>query len=341
MNINKAVLLINLGTPEKPKKKEVRRYLFEFLNDKRVIDLPWLTRKLLVNSIIIPFRVGKSTRLYKRLWTANGSPLLYYLNNLASKLEKRLSAQFHVYKAMRYGQPSLSDALKQLKSKQYASIIIIPLFPQYASSTTGSIIEKVFNVMSKWEAIPSISIINQFYKHPDFLEVYAALIMQYNPEQYDHVIFSYHGLPYRQINKIHPCRDCQECTCEKKMPDDGSLCYKATCYETTRLLAKNTNIPDNKLITGFQSRLSKNWLSPFTDKIIIDLAEKGAKKILITAPSFVADCLETIVELEFEYQNLFKKHGGEKLTLVKSLNDSDNWVACLANMISKNHQASK
>ena len=333
MTKKKALLIVNLGTPDKPRKREVRKYLSEFLNDSRVIDVPWLLRKILVNLIIIPFRVINSTKLYKKLWTPDGSPLLVYLNNLASKLQQKLGKEYIVYRAMRYGKPGLSHILEQIKQDQVEELTLLPLFPQYASSTTGSIVEKVFSELRKWETIPGIRLIEQFYDHPEFIKTYANRIAQYNPDTYDHIIFSYHGLPMRQIRKIHPNKDGYNCECEKEMPTFGSLCYKATCYETTRLLTQKLNIPGDKYSVGFQSRLSKNWLSPFTDTLVAELADKGAKNILITAPSFVTDCLETIVELEDDYQKLFKQHGGEKLTLVKSLNDSDTWVESITRII--------
>ncbi|MCF8304543.1 MAG: ferrochelatase [Bacteroidales bacterium] len=333
MNKKKALVLINLGTPDKPRKKEVRRYLTEFLNDRRVIDIPWLAQKLLVNLIIIPFRVGNSTKLYERLWTEDGSPLLIYLNNLAAKMQLRLDGQYEVFGAMRYGKPSLTGVLNRIKKEQFEEVIFFPLFPQYASSTSGSIVEKVLREMKSWEAIPSVKMINQFHNHPDFIHAFAKNISAYEPGQYDHVVFSYHGLPYRQINKIHPQKDGESCECDQEMPADGTLCYKATCYETTRLLAQKLDLPKSKYSVGFQSRLSKNWLSPFTDELITDLAKKGAKKVLITAPSFVADCLETIVELEYEYKELFLENGGKQLTLVKSLNDSDHWAEAIEKMI--------
>ena len=333
MKKRKALLVVNLGTPDKPRKKEVRKYLTEFLNDRRVIDIPWLFQKILVNLIIIPFRVGNSTKVYKKLWTENGSPLLIYLNSLADKLQEKLGNEYHVYRAMRYGKPELSKTLEQLNHDRMDELILFPLFPQYASSTTGSIVEKMLSRVRKWEAIPGIRIIEQYYNHPGFINAFANRISQYNPEKYDHVVFSYHGLPLRHIRKIHPGNSGIDCSCEKEMPASGSMCYKATCYETTRLLANKLNIPEDKYSVGFQSRLSKDWLYPFTDKLIEDLAKKGARRVLITAPSFVADCLETNVELGDEYRELFQEHGGEELTLVESLNDSDEWVDVITKII--------
>jgi ferrochelatase len=324
--VNKAFLIVNTGTPDKPRKKEVGRFLYEFLNDRRVIDLPWVLQKLLVNLVIIPFRLSKSTRLYQRLWTGNGSPLLIYLLSLTNKLQHKLKGKYQVYSAMRYGTPSLSVILDKIKKKNVSEIVVFPLYPQYASSTTGSVIEGVLNEIKKWLVIPAVRIIDQFYNHPSFIRAFTDQIASCNPSRYDHIIFSYHGLPDSHLNKVHPSVPVSVCACEKGMPEHGMHCYKATCYETTRLLARSLNLPEEKYSVGFQSRLSKNWLCPFTDEIIIKLAAKGTKKILVAAPSFVADCLETIVEIEGEYREIFMEKGGEELKLAASLNDSDPWV---------------
>lgn len=329
----KALLIVNIGTPEKPKKKEVYHYLMTFLNDKRVIDLPWFFRKILVNLIIVPFRLSYSTKLYKKLWTQEGSPLFVYLLSLSNKLQQKLKGQYKVYKAMCYGKPNIYTVLNQIKKDNIEELILLPLFPQYASSTTGSIFEKVFKEIKKWEVIPSMRIIGQFYNHSAFINTFANQIMQYDLKSYDHIIFSYHGLPLKQINKIHPNKNFKNCECEKEINIHGTKCYKATCYETTRLLARKINVSKNNFSIAFQSRFSKKWLAPFTDKLIVDLAQNDIKKILIVAPSFVADCLETIIEIGDHYETLFKKHGGEKLTLVKSLNDSDEWVNAIIKMI--------
>lgn len=329
----KVVLLVNVGTPDKPEKKAVRKYLTEFLNDKRVIDLPWLLRKFLVNIIIIPFRAAKSTRLYMRLWTSEGSPLLTYSIKLAEKLNISLGDNFRVIPAMRYGNPSLKNALTSLERENPAEIILLPLFPQYASSTTGSIIEAAFSQIKSWEAMPKIRVIDQFFNTEAFVKAYAAQMAKYNPASYDYIIFSYHGLPIRQINKLHPDILDTNCTCETELPKHGHRCYKATCFATTRKLAAELQLNPAGYTTSFQSRLSKNWLTPFSDEVIIDLAKKGNKKVLVAAPSFVTDCLETIVEIGEDYKDIFIENGGEELTLVEGLNDSDEWIAGLKEII--------
>ena len=326
---SKALLLVNIGTPDKPEVGAVRRYLSQFLNDHRVIDIPWLGRKLLVNGIIVPFRAKKSTKLYRRLWTDKGSPLLIYLNALASKLQELVGENITVFGAMRYGRPSLDRVLDEVKKKGFDEIVVFPLFPQYASSTTGSVAEKVMKHLKQWNVIPSVRIINQYYKHPAFISAFVEKIRSYNPEAYDRILFSYHGLPIRQIEKVHPEVPEAECTCQQEMPEHGHFCYKAACYETSRILANELELPPEKYMTSFQSRLSKNWLKPFSDETIKEMAEQGVQKLLVVAPSFVADCLETTIELGEEYKQLFTDSGGRQLTLVESLNSDDNWAEAI------------
>ena len=337
----KAVILVNVGTPDKAEVKDVRRYLSCFLNDKRIMDIPWLFRKILVNLIIVPFRAPKSTQLYRQLWTPEGSPLLLNTEKFASGLRAVLDDNYHIYTAMRYGNPSLKAILEKIRKQGFDEIIVFPLFPQYASSTTGTILDFVMTQVKRWQVIPELRFINQFYDHPGFLEALTQNIAAYHPEEFDHIIFSYHGLPLRQVNKVHPGISSESCSCEKQMPAHGKHCYKATCYEATRLLAAKLGLDRKQYSVGFQSRFSKNWLSPFTDELIKELARKGAKKVLVAVPSFVADCLESLVEIEIENGDLFRKLGGEKLVLVKSLNDNELWIKTAAEIIqTQNRQIS-
>ncbi|MGQ8336906.1 ferrochelatase [Sunxiuqinia sp. A32] len=328
-----AVILANIGTPDKPEVGAVRRYLFEFLNDRRVIDLPWFFQKLLVNLIIVPFRAPKSTKIYKMLWTDEGSPLLVNAEKNRQDLQKSLGDKYEVYIAMRYRKPSINSVLNEVKEKGFGKLVVIPMFPQYASSTTGSIGQYVAEKISKWYVIPEYRMISQFYDHPQFVKAFAERINSYNPSEYDHIIFSYHGLPNRQIDKTHPSIDSTKCTCEKELPKHGHFCYKATCYATTRLLAGALGLSPKDYSVAFQSRLTRNWLNPFADEMVVEKAKQGVKKLLFVAPAFVADCLETTVEIGIEYEELFKEHGGEKLQLVESLNDHPAWTETLRQLI--------
>lgn len=339
------VLLVNLGTPESPSVKDVRKYLFEFLNDPRVIDIPTIARFLLVNFIIVPFRAPKSAKTYKDLWANNGlpdgiegSPILYYGKSAQEKLQLALGDDFDVQLAMRYKNPSMDDVMAEMYKKNLDKMIIVPLFPQYASATTGSIIEKAMEIISKWWIIPEIKFINQFYDNENYIKTVVEQAKKYNPDDYDHILFSYHGLPIRQVDKVYKDGTlCEEHNCETEINETNQYCYKATCYATTRLIAKKLNLQQDKYTVCFQSRLDKKWLEPFADKVVIEQAKKGAKKILVFSPAFVADCLETLIEIGLEYQQLFKEHGGEKVQLVESLNDHPMWIETLKNIVLKSN----
>jgi ferrochelatase len=197
------VLLINLGTPDSPSVSDVRSYLSQFLNDPRVIDIPWLARKLLVNFIIVPFRAPKSAAIYQKLWTKDGSPLLYYSKKVESLLQSELGEDYVVHLAMRYKNPSIPDVLEQMRKNNYGKIVVVPMFPQYASASTGSAHEEVMRVVSQWWVIPEINFISQYYTHPLFIDALVERGRQYDHNKYDHVLFSYHGLPERQVDKAH------------------------------------------------------------------------------------------------------------------------------------------
>jgi len=332
-NKKTAILLINVGTPDEPTVKAVRRYLSEFLNDRRVIDIPLVLQKILVNLIIVPFRAPKSTKLYQRLWTEKGSPLLYYSEKVQEELQKKLDAKAEVFMAMRYGNPSIGKALAAIKKGNFDRIVVFPMFPQYASSTNGTAIQAVMDQIRRWNTLPEINAVNQFYDHPAFLDAFTARIQTYQPENYDHVIFSYHGLPNRHLEKNHPEESINTCNCETVLPEFGKFCYKATCYQTTRELVKRLGLKNGQYSVSFQSRLSNNWMTPFTDKNLISRAKQGNKNVLVVAPAFVADCLETTVEIGWEYKELFAENGGENLQLVESLNDSPQWISAMEEIL--------
>jgi ferrochelatase len=331
-----AVLLINLGTPDSPLVGDVRSYLSQFLNDPRVIDIPWILRKMLVNLIIVPFRAPKSAKVYKKLWTENGSPLLYISKKVTALLQQQLPAGYDVYLAMRYKNPSIPDVLEEIRKKNYTNIIVLPLFPQYASASTGSALNEVMRVIRNWWVIPEVRLISQYYNHPDFIEAWVDRGKQHVIGDYDHVLFSYHGLPERQVDKVYNSGLCTDHDCEHEITEENKYCYKATCYATTRILAERLSIPAEKYTVCFQSRLDKKWLEPFSDKVVEECARKGMKKILVFSPAFTADCLETIIEIGEEYQEIFEEHGGEKVQLVESLNEHPRWIECLKALVLAN-----
>lgn len=334
-----AVLLINLGTPDNPGPAKVAKYLTQFLNDKRVIDINAIGRFILVNLIIVPFRSFKSSKLYQAIWTKEGSPLLLNSVALKEKLQHKLGTDYVVELAMRYQSPGIKQALERLREQRPDKIHILPLYPQHASSSTGSTIEEVLRLIKGWEVIPSLNIVSKFYDHPKFIAALVNEAKKHTMAEYDHVLFSYHGLPERQIRKAsaHYGGDtCQMGACCNSITKNNQYCYRANCFETTRQLVKALNIPENKYTTAFQSRLDNKWLQPFSDKVIKELAEKGAKKVLVFSPAFVADCLETIYEIGTEYEEIFKHHGGEKITLVDSLNSNEDWVEAVESILLKN-----
>lgn len=330
------VLLLQLGTPDSPSTSDVRTYLSEFLNDPRVIDLPWLARKLLVNGIIVPFRAPKSAKIYKKLWEhGNGvSPLLTYTQSVQNLLAARLQNEsITVEMAMRYKNPSMDLVLDRMHKANYDQIIIIPLFPQYASASSGSAIEKAMNLIRKWWVIPEIKIVNQFYDHPAYIDSIVERAKAFNFDEYDHILFSYHGLPERQVDKVYDDGLCEDQPCETTLNEENKFCYKATSYATTRLIAEKLGLKESDYTVCFQSRLDKKWLTPFSDVIVEEQGKKGAKKLLAFSPAFVADCLETIIEIGDEYQEIFEEHGGEKVQLVPSSNDHPRFIDCLEDLV--------
>jgi ferrochelatase len=333
------VLLIQLGTPDSPSTSDVRRYLSEFLNDPRVIDLPWVVRKLLVNGIIVPFRAPKSAKIYKELWhIGNGvSPLLSHTETITKLVQERFDAtEVKIEMAMRYQNPSMDVVLEKMRLANYDQLIILPLFPQYASASSGSAIEKAMNIIRKWWVIPDVKIISQFWDHSGYIDSIVERAKAFDLKEYDHVLFSYHGLPERQVDKVYEGTDlCEDQPCDVEVNDKNKFCYKATSYATTRLIAEKIGLKESDYTVCFQSRLDKKWLTPFSDKVVEEWGKKGAKKLLVFSPAFVADCLETIIEIGEEYQEIFEKFGGEKVQLVPSSNDHPLFVDCLADLIQK------
>ena len=327
------VLLINLGTPDSPSTSDVRSYLGQFLNDPRVVDLPWLLRKILVNLIIVPFRAPKSAEIYRKLWTDEGSPIVTHGEHVQKLLQEKLGKEYTVELAMRYKNPSIPDVLERIRKSNPDRIIVLPLFPQYASASTGSALEEVMDEVKRWWVIPEIRFISQYWDHPAFVRALIERGKEYNWRDYDHVLFSYHGLPERQVDKVYEDGLCKDKNCEHEITPENKYCYKATCYGTTRLLAEGLGIPEENYTVCFQSRLDKKWLEPFADKLVEEHAKKGAKKLLVFSPSFVADCLETTIEIGDEYQDLFVENGGEKVQLVESLNDHPAWIEALEALV--------
>lgn len=332
----KGILLVNLGTPDSPEVPDVRKYLDEFLMDERVIDIPALNRTLLVKGIIVPFRSPKTAKLYKEIWDENGSPLLYFSKIQAALLQEQLGDEYHVELAMRYQSPSIASALANLKAGLVDSIQVIPLFPQYASASNGSVMQKVMELVSKWQTIPKTTFMGSFHDNPLMIEAFADNAKKYQPETYDQILFSFHGLPERQLIKCdHTGQHClKKDNCCQTFTDVNKYCYSAQCHDTARLIAAELNIPADKYSVCFQSRLGKEpWVQPYTSDVLKDLASKGKKRLLVFCPAFVADCLETLYEVSVEYQEEFKALGGEEVQLVASLNEHPKWIQALVGMV--------
>lgn len=331
----KGVLLVNLGTPDSTSVPDVRKYLREFLMDKRVIDIPAFVRFILVNGIIAPFRAPKSAAEYRNLFDDRGSPLKYYTSDITALLQKKLSEEYSVKFAMRYQSPSLPDILEEFQKEEVATLHVIPLFPQYASATTGSVIDRVMELVKEWQIIPDIKFTSQFLEEELFLETIAdqgRKLMEQT--DYDHFLFSYHGLPERQIRKGSYGDYCKLGSCCSTLNEHNRYCYRAQCFETTRLVAKKLNISEENYTVCFQSRLGKDpWVQPYTEDTLHKLAKDGVKKVLAFSPAFVSDCLETTIEVGETYQEDFIHAGGEKWDLVPSLNAEDKWVECLEHMV--------
>ena len=329
------VLIVNLGTPDSPSTADVRKYLGEFLNDPRVIDISPIGRFLLVNLLIVPFRSSKSAKLYSKIWREDGtSPLLHYSVVQKELLQKTLGEKYHVEMAMRYQSPSLEKALEKFRTMTIDKLIVFPLFPQYASASTGSVNEKVMNIVSKWETFPEIKIIGSFFDDKGFIEAFAEVGRKHGHKSYDHILFSFHGLPERQIRKADQSNNCLNIGCCDQMTDNNHLCYRAQCHATARKIAEELQIPKEKYTICFQSRLGRDpWIKPYSDFVIKDRAKTGDKKLLIFAPAFVSDCLETLYEIGTEYDELFKENGGEKVVMVESLNGTPKWIEAMRRLI--------
>lgn len=341
MNTKTGVLLLQLGTPDSPKTSDVRKYLREFLMDPRVIDVPYVARQILVNGIIANFRAPKSAKLYREIWSEKGSPLLMHGYSLRDKLRNFLGDAFQVELGMRYQNPSMKEAIAKLKASNPDRIILLPLFPQFASSSTGSALEYALKKISSWQYIPELQVVSSYFSHPEFIQLWAEKARHFMQlEKYDSYMFTFHGVPWRHIRKSGCSAACQKGPAECPEIHPGNhFCYRAQCFASARHAIKTLALPQDKCVITFQSRLGKDpWLTPYTDHTLERLASEGKKKILVFSMAFVADCLETIHEVSTEYQELFESKGGEKLQLIPSLNDDDGWVKFLGNKILKLNQ---
>lgn len=330
------VLLCNLGSIDALDAVSVRRFLRPFLMDSRVVDLPWPLRAALVYGIVLPLRPKKVLPQYQKIWLKEGSPLLVYGQQLEERLQQALGERYRVKIGMRYGQPSMADALDELMSEPLDEVIILPLYPQYASSTTGSTLAECFRLLSKYASLPKVRHIDAFYQNPDYISVlakaYKPVLEAFKP---DHVLFSYHGVPERHIRQDawHQLPICSDKPCPAISPANQS-CYRAQCYDTSRRLARSLWLDEEAYGTVFQSRFGKaKWIEPDFLAALPKLRAQGVKRLAVATPSFVADCLETLEEIGMAGREAWLAEGGEAFCLLPCPNAGDAFVKVLAQWV--------
>lgn len=336
----RAVLLINLGTPDAPTPWCVMRYLREFLSDKRVIDIPLWARVLLVYGIILPFRSFKSAKAYQTIWTTEGSPLMAESLKLATSLQTTVGNSVTVVLAMRYGQPSIDKVLKKLLAMQVAELIVLPLYPQYASSSTGTALEEVYQVLCQANNLPKIRVINQFFEQEGFIAAQSGLIARHvgalaqKPEK---LLFSFHSLPERHIKKT----GCIYGVCEKEkicpaVDQNNQYCYRAQCFQTASKIAEKLEYNSENYAVCFQSKLGRTpWIGPDIEEKMQEMFEQGTRHLAVACPSFIVDCLETLEEVNMRARSFWLKLGGESFHYLPCLNADDRFVETLKGMIQK------
>lgn len=329
------LLLVNLGTPDDATKPAIRRYLRDFLSDPRVIDLPWFLRYALLYGVILPFRTPKTTEAYQTIWSSKGSPLKLYTDSLCQKLSHTLGKEYVVHFGMRYGSPSIEQALQALQEEKVQHIQVLPLFPQYASATNGSVIEAFSKAISRYQHIPSFEILPAFYDHPGFIQsLVSSIQLSLNDSPVDHLLLSFHGLPERQLSKLEHNTCCDRVSACPRINLNNQSCYRAQCYETARLVAKELQVKPEDYSVSFQSRLGRiPWIQPYTDEHLKTLYQKGIRNLAVACPSFTSDCLETLEEIGLRAKEDWIAMGGKGFHLIPCVNDSDAWVNALASMV--------
>lgn len=331
----RAILLMNLGSPDSTATRDVRTYLMEFLMDKRVIDYPWLFRQILVGGLIVPFRAAKSAEAYSTIWTKEGSPLIVLTQQLQAALQQVVEEPVEI--AMRYGHPSMEEAYERLLQRmpQLEEVLAIPLYPHYAMASYETAVEYAQEIHRRMKYRFSLNFIKPFYNESHYLYALSEHMRPYLQTQYDHILFSYHGVPARHIKKSDPtgnhCLQSAGC-CDTASPAHAT-CYRHQCFTTTKEIVRLLGIPEGKYSNSFQSRLGKGWLEPFTDIRLEEMPKEGIKKLLILCPAFVSDCLETLEEIAMRGRESFTRAGGETYTMIPCLNVEPLWVQTLAGWV--------
>lgn len=328
----KGILLVNLGSPDSPDPQDVKRYLGEFLMDERVIDVPLWARSLLVKGIILNTRPKASAKAYKKIWWEEGSPLIVLSERLQGKLQ--LQVDFPVALAMRYGSMTIKKGLQELVDKGVDEVFLIPLYPQYAMATTETILVLAEDIRKEHFPDLKITDLKPFYNDPDYIKVLSESIASHlKGKEYDHLLFSYHGVPERHIRKSDVTKShCKiDGSCCATPSPAHEFCYRHQCKEVTRLVGEYLNLKEGTYSTSFQSRLGFDpWLRPYTDRTIERFGKEGLKSMAIVTPAFVSDCLETLEEIAMEGEEIFHEVGGKEFTTIPCLNDNDDWVTLLA-----------
>ncbi len=328
---------MNLGSPDSTEVRDVKRYLDEFLMDKRVIDESWLFRAMLVKGIIVPFRAPKSAEAYKTIWTDKGSPLIEITRQLQRALQEKINEPVAI--AMRYGNPAPEDGFNELLKQDPAmeEVIAVPLYPHYAMSSYETAVEYAKEIYQKKKYPFKLTFVPPFYADADYLYALSESIRPFLAEPYDHILFSYHGVPERHIRKSDTtgshCLQSSDC-CEAASAAHAH-CYRHQVFTTTKRVTELLNIPVSKYSITFQSRLGKGWLTPFTDVRLKQMPAEGIKKLLVICPAFVSDCLETLEEIAIRGKETFIQAGGETYTMIPCLNANTLWVEALAKLVEK------
>lgn len=325
--MSKAVLLVNLGSPDSTDVADVKRYLHEFLTDERVIDQAFV-RKVIVPLIILNTRPKKSAEAYASIWTDEGSPLVATSRHQQALLNEAVAPS--VYLAMRYGNPSIADTIASLLADGVTSLFLVPLYPQYAMSSYETVVVKVMEEINRLQPDLDVDLLQPFYDDPDYLDVLTASIRDQLPEDNDLLLFSFHGIPERHLRLSDPshghCLCVKDC-CERSHPAHAT-CYRHQCFHTAKAVTERLGLAPHQTFVSFQSRLGRDpWLSPFTDATLERLGREGIRKIRVVCPAFVTDCLETLEEIAEEGKEIFLKAGGEDFALIPCLNASAPWIA--------------
>ena len=334
----KGVLLVNLGSPNSTDPKDVKKYLDEFLMDERVIDVPFWLRSFIVRGIILNTRPKKSAAAYKKIWWDEGSPLIVLSERLQAKVQDK--TDIPVGLAMRYGNPSIKSGLQELYDKGVRDLLLVPLYPQFAMATTETIVVLAEELRKEFFSDMKITDVPAFYNKPEYIKALSNSIKDYlSDKEYDHIMFSYHGVPERHIRKSDVTKShCKiDGSCCNTPSKAHEFCYRHQCFQTTKNVMNELGLEEDKVTTTFQSRLGVDpWLQPYTDRTLVNKAEKdGVKKLAIVTPAFVSDCLETLEEIAMEGKEEFLEAGGEEFYTVPCINDNDEWVAVLAKWINE------